>query len=331
MNRVAQRFNQQGPSSAEAWAKLRKLADGDGIINLGQGFPDFVAIPEAIEHAKRALDQPMLNQYAAMGGSLRLKTALSSLYGDLPSREISSSSNDAKEASTFNPLTEITITTSGTEAVYCTMQALVNPGDVVLVFEPSFPWYIPAIRLAGGTPITIELQPPHFSLLQKETKEKVLAAFSGGEGGVVPKIIVCNTPHNPTGHVLSSLELDLLEELALRHECLVVSDEVYERCLFEGHELISPKNRATLASRTITIGSSSKLLSVTGWRVGWCCGAADIVRAIKMSSGYTTFCAPAPLQEACAVVIEESVAKGKKMIFFCASRIIYMYTVMDLC
>jgi aspartate/methionine/tyrosine aminotransferase len=305
--RIANRFQQTGPSSAEIWAKLRAFAGQPGIINLGQGFPDFTALPEAIDHAKKALDTVSLNQYASMGGALRLKSALSNFYGQAPPRNATTKDTTTDDRTFFNPNTEITVTTSGTEAVYCTMQAIVNPGDQVIVFEPSFPWYVPAIKLAGGIPICIELQPPHFSLLQEETLATLLSHFNKADGSVTPKLIVLNSPHNPTGHIITNEELDIIEELCLKHECLVVSDEVYERCVFDGHEMSSIRNRQNMASKTITIGSASKLLSMTGWRIGWCVGPADIICAIKVSSGYTTFAAPTPLQDACAAVLETAI------------------------
>ena len=175
--RIADRFQQSGPpSSAETWAKLRALAGQPGIINLGQGFPDFTAIPNAITYAKRALDQVTLNQYAPMGGAKRLKQVLSKYYGPTPPRHTPTATNTR-----YDPATEITVTTSGTEAVYCTMQALINPGDQVVVFEPSFPWYLPAIKLAGGIPLCIELQPPHFSLLHQDTVALLRSYFEADQ------------------------------------------------------------------------------------------------------------------------------------------------------
>jgi len=299
--RVAKRFRQTGPSSAEAWAKLRALAGQPGIINLGQGFPDFIPMPEAIDFAKQAMDKPELNQYASMGGSIRLKKALSAYYGKAPSRD-AVGSGSAAVSLPFDPNTEITVTTSGTEAVYCIFQALVNPGDTVVVMEPSFPWYSPAIKLAGGIPLTIELQPPTFSILHHDTLRKLRSVFDSCR----PKIIVVNTPHNPTGHVMTAEELDEIEALCLKYKTIIVSDEVYERCIFDGHRLESVRHRRHLASNTLTIGSSSKLLSMTGWRVGWVLGNAEFIRAIKVSSGYTTFCAPTPFQDACAAILETS-------------------------
>ena len=312
-SRIADRFQQTGPSSAETWAKLRALAGQPGIINLGQGFPDFTAIPNAITHAKHALDQVTLNQYAPMGGAMRLKQVLSKYYGPTPPRHTTATATNTTHYDTtatatntthYDPTTEITVTTSGTEAVYCTMQALINPGDLVIVFEPSFPWYTPAIKLAGGIPLCIELQPPHFSLLHQDTLALLLSYFEADQK--TPKVIVLNSPHNPTGHVMTDQELDLIEELCSKHNCMVVSDEVYERCIFVGNAMSSPRHRPNMTSNTITIGSASKLLSMTGWRVGWCVGPADVIRGIKVSSGYTTFAAPTPLQDACASVLEEA-------------------------
>ena len=288
--RVSQRCAQSG-GSAEAWAALRALAE-QASVNLGQGFPDFVALPRAVEAAREALLEPQLNQYAPMGGAPRLKAALGRLYGD-----------------EFDPDTEITVTTSGTEAVYACMQAIVNPGDRVVVFEPAFPWYVPAIKMAGGVPVTIELIAPEFSVLAPTTRAALETIFAASPP---PKAIVVCSPQNPTGHCCSREELEFLSALTSGAGTVCIADEVYEGCRFGGAPHLCAVDVAGMRDRTVTIGSASKLLGMTGWRVGWVRGPADLVKAVRSVAGYTSFSAPTPLQQACAVVIEEALENGDR-------------------
>ena len=163
-SRIARRHRQDGESSsASTWAELRKLAD-NCAINLGQGFPDFCPVPAAIEAACESLRESVSNnQYAPMGGIDLLKNALAGMYF----RDCA-----------IPPSLQISVTSSGTEAIYAAMQSLVNPGDHVLLFEPCFPWYVSAIKLAGGTPVVVELHSPTFSLLDPRTLEDARTAVT---------------------------------------------------------------------------------------------------------------------------------------------------------
>ena len=321
MSRIAERHQDKGSSSAATWARLRALA-GECSINLGQGFPDFTPIPSALSAAQAALGEPSNNQYSPMGGIDSLKSALAGFYfreDGLP------------------PTYQISVTTSGTEAVFASMQALVNPGDRVLLFEPCFPWYASSIKLAGGIPVAVELHAPAFSLVDPRTLESIAAALDVDDQEIPRVVIVCN-PGNPTGRVLSTEESQLVAKIAVEHDMVLVSDEVYEAVIFpppsQGSRLnakalcildrlevrkglsftdhVPLRTLDGLSDRTLTIGSSSKLLSLTGWRVGWVVGPEDIVTAVRSSCGYSTYCAPTPLQHACAEVIASSNATGDR-------------------
>ncbi len=166
----------------------------------------------------------------------------------------------------------------------------------VLLFEPYFPWYLPCIEFTGATPRVVTLEPPHFAYDSAvlEECEKILA------GGKV-KALMFNTPHNPTGHVASRKEIEALSALCVKYNCYAISDEVYETCLFARDGKPAPEHLPLssfpgMGERTVTIGSASKMFSITGWRVGWVTGPKMMADAVRHVHGYTTFCAPTPLQ-----------------------------------
>ena len=310
-SRIARRHLEDSSSSADTWAELRALA-GKCHLNLGQGFPDFIALPQALDAAKESIYESVENnQYGPMGGIQPLKEALANMY--------------SRRSHVCVDTTHISITTSGTEAIYCAMQALVNPGDRVLVFEPCFPWYTHSIKQAGGIMTPVELYPPQFSLLDSRVQQQIAAVFNDGADRTPTVMILCN-PGNPTGHVLSEQELAFAANLVIQHNMVCVSDEVYEAVIFPSErDCFCPRAREILdrleilhshhvsmrsvdrmAAQTLSIGSASKLLSLTGWRVGWVVGPPDIVKAVRASSGYSTYCAPTPLQHACSKILNDA-------------------------
>ena len=231
MSRMSRRIQRETSGGAETWARLREMAGREGVINLGQGFPDFSAVPAAVEAAKEVLGHNQHNQYAAMGGSAALCDAISAYYGPRASRQTQDGSGGGGESmSPLDPAHEMCVTTGGTEALHAAMLGMVDPGDVVLVFAPLFPWYLPAVRLAGGVPKCVTLQAPHFSLLHQDTRAEIEEIFRSHG----PKVVIFNTPHNPTGHCASMEELSFLADLAQQYDTVVVSDEVYEACVFPG-------------------------------------------------------------------------------------------------
>jgi aspartate/methionine/tyrosine aminotransferase len=167
------------------------------------------------------------------------------------------------------------------------MQALVNPGDKVLMFEPFFPWYLPDVKLAGGEPLIVPLKPPAFGF----DEEALRKAFQQK-----PRVVIVNTPHNPTGRVFSKADLDLIAKQCMEHDVIAISDEAYENITFDGHPHLRLADVKGMGVRTLTMGTSSKLLSLTGWRVGWVTGPEEYIGAIKMMHSYISFCPPTPLQ-----------------------------------
>jgi len=197
----------------------------------------------------------------------------------------------------------VVVLSSGTEGLYATLQALVDPGDEVICFQPFFPWYLPAIRLAGGTVKTVTLDPAqNFA----PDMEALKAAFSSKT-----KLIITNTPHNPTGHISTLEELEVIAELCREHDVVCLSDEVYEPFVFGESRHNRICDLPGMAGRTLTLGSGGKLFSCTGWRVGWIYGPAELVGAVKAIHGYCTFSAPTPFQEGIATALDEACDGGE--------------------
>eukprot|EP00937_MAST-01D_sp_MAST-1D-sp2_P005469 g5469.t1 len=273
---------------AGMWAEINGLAKDFKAVNLGQGVSDFAGSKVARERAARAiLEEPELNRYAPIGGLPQLTDAISSYYA-----------RTHGAASQYSAADEIVVTASGTEALYAIFQACVQPGDEVLLFEPYFPWYLHHVRLAGGTPVVVTLQPPRFELDAAAIAAKMSART---------KLLLLNTPHNPTGHVATRAELEAIAALAQQHDCIVLADEVYENTVFESTGAPPHVRIATLPGmreRTLSVGSASKLFSLTGWRVGWVLGPEPLVKPVKALHGFSVYCAPAPLMAGLAAAFE---------------------------
>eukprot|EP01062_Namystynia_karyoxenos_P073657 TRINITY_DN70474_c0_g1_i1.p1 TRINITY_DN70474_c0_g1~~TRINITY_DN70474_c0_g1_i1.p1 ORF type:complete len:444 (+),score=142.04 TRINITY_DN70474_c0_g1_i1:76-1332(+) len=289
---------ESGGVGSVLWPKINALGAQEGVVNLGQGFPDFDSAPLARECATAALGDPRKNQYAPVGGLPQLKQAVA----DLAARQFP----DARRP---DPATEVCVVTSGTEAIFAAMQALINEGDEVLLFEPAFPWYLPCIRMAGGVPVSVELRAPHFAIPPLEELKKYCSPRL--------KLVIFNTPHNPTGHVAGPRELQTVAQLCREHDLICLADEVYEACAFPGsgkrHRRIADEQG--MGDRTLTMGGASKLLSLTGWRVGWVTGPADLITGLRAAQSYMTYSAPTPLQHGCAAAINSAVAPGGDLSF----------------
>jgi methionine transaminase len=248
-----------------------------GAINLAQGFPDFDA-PGKLKDLVGYHVAAGRNQYAPMIGvpELREQIALklAASYGRL---------RDAEG--------EITITLGATEGIFSAILALVNPGDEVILFDPSYDSYAPAVILAGGKPIHIPLQPPRFRIDWQHVKEVFSDEVS---------LVIINTPHNPVATVLEDSDLDCLAEIVRSRDALVLSDEVYEHIVFDGAKHSSILTHAELASRGVAVFSFGKTMHATGWRVGYTVAPADITREIRRVHQFNTFSIAAPLQHAIA-------------------------------
>jgi N-succinyldiaminopimelate aminotransferase len=193
-----------------------------------------------------------------------------------------------------DPQTEINVMHGATEAIFATIMGLVNPGDEVIVFEPFYDSYLPVIQMAGGVPRFYTLRPPTWAI-----DEAVLAALFTER----TKLIIVNTPHNPTGKVFSHAELALIAELCQQHDVIAMTDEVYEHLVFDGRQHLTLASLPGMAQRTVTISSLGKTFSVTGWKVGWTIAEQNLSQAIFRAHQFVTFCGAAPLQEAAATAV----------------------------
>ncbi len=256
---------------------MSRMALENGAINLSQGFPDFPVSEKLIELIHQNM-QAGHNQYAPMPGVPVLRKVIAEVVYQTYQRPTD-----------FE--TEVTITAGGTEAIFSAIAALVNSGDEVILFDPAYDSYDPAIRLNGGIPVQINLNPPHFSIDWQEVKDKITSRT---------RMIMINTPHNPTGAVLKEEDLKNLEELALKYGLIVLSDEVYERLIFDNLKHKSVLKYQGLASQSIAVFSFGKTFHATGWKVGYAVAPDFLTKEIRKAHQFVTFSVNNPVQLALA-------------------------------
>jgi aspartate/methionine/tyrosine aminotransferase len=271
------------PIGVSIFSEMSKLALEHGAVNLSQGFPDFPA-PEWLKEAAREAITRDVNQYAISQGAARLRKALAR-------------KTEEWTGLTFDENTEITVTNGATEAIYDIIQALIDPGDEVIVFEPFYDSYVPAINIAGGTPRFVTLKAPDWRF----DEAQLTGAFN-----TKTRAIIVNTPHNPTGKVYSRGEMELIADLCRRFDAIAITDEVYEHLTFDGNEHIYMAALPGMRDHTVTISSASKTFSVTGWKVGYVIAQPVYTDALRRIHQFVTFCSAAPLQDAVAFGFEEA-------------------------
>lgn len=256
---------------------MSKMAQDYGAINLSQGFPDFPIDQKLIALAHQFMTEGY-NQYAPMPGLPALQNTIAEIASHTYGRR-------------FNPETEVTITSGATEGIYSAIAAFVSPGDEVIVFDPAYDCYDPAIRLNGGIPVHLDLLPPDFAIDWDHVRRVITNKT---------RMIMINTPHNPTGTVLSARDLQNLENIALNYGLLVLSDEVYERVIFDGLEHQSVLRSEALAGQAIAVFSFGKTLHATGWRIGYTVAAESLTHEIRKTHQFITFSINTPIQMALA-------------------------------
>ncbi len=259
------------------FAIMSKMANDHGAINLSQGFPDFNVDPVIIDLVHRYM-QEGYNQYAPMPGAPALRKIIAEVIGNTYSRAI-------------DPEAEITITAGATEALYAAIAALVHAGDEVIVFDPAYDSYNPAIRLNGGIPVHINLRYPDFSIDWDEVKARITPRT---------RMIMINTPHNPSGTVLRAGDLSVLEKITHEHDLIVLSDEVYERIIFDNIKHESVLHYPALAQRSVAMFSFGKTFHATGWKVGYAIAPEYLMREIRKTHQFITFSVNTPVQLALA-------------------------------
>lgn len=256
---------------------ISKLAREHNAVNLGQGFPDFDG-PEWLKEIANKKINEGFNQYAPFQGSQNLRHEVSQYYKKF-------------YGLSYDPENQITISVGATEAIYLVINALINPGDEVIVLEPFYDSYIASTQMTGGKLVPVTMHAPDFTVDKKELEKAITPRT---------KLLILNNPHNPSGKVWTKEELLEVCDLAIKNDLYVMSDEVYEFLLFDGAKHIPTATLDDMYERTITVSSAGKTFGLTGWKIGWICANEKVTRACRLVHQYVTFAVSTPIQEAVA-------------------------------
>ncbi|MGK4008882.1 methionine aminotransferase [Sorangium sp. So ce1036] len=259
---------------------MTRLANEHGAINLSQGFPDFDCAPGLVEAVARHM-RAGHNQYAPMAGVQALREALAAKIERLYGRR-------------YDPATEITITSGATEGLFSTITAFVRPGDEVILFQPCYDSYAPAVRLNGGTPVFVTLRFPEYRVDWDEVRRALTPRT---------RLLLLNSPHNPTGTMVSADDMRELARALDGRDVVVVGDEVYEHIVFDGRRHESLARYPDLADRSVVISSFGKTYHTTGWKVGYCAAPQALSAEIQRVHQFVTFSVNAAIQQAYAEVV----------------------------
>lgn len=270
------------------FTEMTALAKRTGAINLGQGFPDSDGPPAVLSAAQNAIAAG-LNQYPPLNGLPELTEAIAQNRFDHYGQRFSPENG------------EIMVTAGATEAIAAALIALCEPGDEVVVFEPYYDSYLANLAMSGAVRRPVQLQPSgdRFTFDPAALKAAITART---------RLLLLNSPHNPTGKVFTREELTFIASLCVEHDLIAVTDEVYEHLIYDGASHIPLATLPGMAERTITISSAGKTFSVTGWKVGWVCGPADLVGAVRKAKQFLTFAGGTPFHSAIAVGLTQEMA-----------------------
>ncbi|WP_109851221.1 methionine aminotransferase [Aquimarina sp. AU58] len=273
-----QNINSKLPEvSTTIFTVMSQLAHKHEALNLSQGFPNFEASPELINLVTRAM-QNGYNQYAPMPGSLSL-------------REVITKKTNALYGSHYHPETDITITSGATQAIFTIISAFIHPGDEVIIFKPAYDSYEPSIKLYGGTIVPVQLTAPNFSVDWQEVASKITSKT---------KMIIINTPHNPSGSILSKEDMLQLEKLIKNTDIILLSDEVYEHIIFDDQKHQSAALFPGLAERAFITASFGKTFHTTGWKMGYCLAPKELMTEFRKVHQFNVFSSSHPMQYALA-------------------------------
>jgi methionine aminotransferase len=264
------------------FAVMSKMANDYGALNLSQGFPDF-SISEELIHLVHKYMKAGVNQYAPMPGIPSLRGAIAEklkfLYG-----------------SSYDIETEITVTAGATQALFTAISALVKEDDEVIVFTPAYDSYVPAIELAGGKPVFVQLEAPDYKVNWDYVKKLI---------NNKTRMILLNSPHNPTGTILEKEDLLALEKLTKHNDIIILSDEVYEHIIFDGYKHQSMARYPDLAMRSMVVGSFGKTFHATGWKMGFCAGPENLMKEFRKVHQFNVFSVNTPIQYAIAEFMQD--------------------------
>lgn len=268
-------------TSTSIFTIMSKMAAEHNAINLSQGFPNFKSDEVLIDLVLEAMRNGH-NQYAPMPGDLGLRNEISRKVFALYGRE-------------YNPKDEITITAGATQAIFTAIAAVIGKGDEVIIFTPAYDCYAPAIQLFGGIVVPVQLKSPRYAPDWDEVSEKITSKT---------KLVIINSPHNPSGALLSERDMLQLEHLATKHDLLVISDEVYEHIIFDGNKHQSAALFHGLAERTFITASFGKTFHNTGWKMGYCLAPEGLMKEFQKVHQYNVFCVNHPIQKALAAYLK---------------------------
>jgi N-succinyldiaminopimelate aminotransferase len=263
------------------FTEINMLAQQYNALNLGQGKPDFDAPPDVIMHMVQALQDGQHNQYAPGPGTPFLRRAVADHAARFYSLDI-----DAARG--------VIVTAGATEGIFAAVLGLVDPGDKVIIIEPFYDSYVPNIIMANAIPLYVPLHPPTWTL----DADELHAVFAQK-----PRVLILNTPHNPSGHVFTHEELTLIAQLCIEYDVTVIADEVYEHLLFDNAHHIPIASLPGMFERTVTVSSAGKMFSATGWKVGWVYGHPNLIEGVARAHQFITFAVHHPAQEAVAYAL----------------------------
>ncbi len=261
---------------------MSKLAVEHNAINLSQGFPNFQSDPKLIKLVSNAMSKGF-NQYAPMQGVLTLREAIAKKYEKL-------------YATSYLPGSEIVVTAGATQAIYTAISAFVGSNDEVIIFNPAYDCYEPAVTVNGGKTVAIQLQHPYYSVNWNEVRQAITDRT---------KMIIINTPQNPSGSTFSKNDMEQLENLVKDTDIIVLSDEVYEHMVYDGEAHQSACLFPGLKERTLITASFGKTFHNTGWKIGYCCGPAELMKEFTKVHQFNVFCVNHPVQIALAKYLED--------------------------
>ena len=280
---------------------MSRLAEEHGAINIGQGFPDFPCDPALVDTVARMMREGH-NQYAPMPGILALRAALSRKIELLYGRR-------------YDPVTEITVTSGATEGIFSALTAFVRPGDEVILFQPVYDSYPPAVELSGGTPVFVTLRAPHFRVDWDDVRRAITSRT---------RVIVINSPHNPTGMMLDADDIRQLGAVLQGTDAIVIADEVYEHIVFDGHRHESLARYPEIAERAVVISSFGKTYHTTGWKVGYCAAPAALSAELARVHQFVTYSVNGALQHAYAELVDRDPACAPLAPFYQAKRDLFL-------
>jgi methionine aminotransferase len=256
---------------------MSKLAADLGAINLSQGFPDFDCDPALVDAVAKHMREGR-NQYAPMQGVPALRQAIAAKFAEL-------------YGASYDPDTEVTVTSGGTEAIFDAVAAVIRPGDEVIVFEPCYDSYVPAVEINGGTAVVVSLRYPDYAVPWDEVRAAITPRT---------KMIALNSPHNPTATILSAADMQQLASIVDGTGLIIMSDEVYEHIVFDGARHESMARYDTLRARSFIVGSFGKTYHVTGWKLGYVVAPAELTAEFRKVHQFVTFSSMTPIQYAIA-------------------------------